>query len=243
MNTVAISIYQFNTITSATHAGRQHQSKSTSEKLHDQINALMRDKKSELESRGVDTTVFYNHHPETGDPLQRYPLVIYHRIGNRYHLTGINQGAYALDQLAALYPGTFDTGPNTLGQFVQQTPTAQAPIGITDAPCAYKLVEWRPMPHKERNAFKKQSLTAKVASLNQRLHNHIANQLGKYLEIELGGLQVEIMNIEKVYPIALFKGKHKYQAMDIHFAANLALPGMITLGNHQSLGYGRVEPV
>lgn len=242
MNTVAISIYQFTTFSSAAHAGRQHKTTPTSEKLHDQINTLMRDKKSELERRGVDTTVFYNHHPETGKTLMRYPLVIYHCIGNRYYLTGINHGAYALDQLAALYPGTFPIGQNTLGQFMQQTPTAQAPIGITAAPCTYKLVEWRPMHHRDLKAYNKQPLTAKVASLNQRLHNHIANQLGKYLEIELDGLQVEIIDIEKIYPMALFKGEHPYPAYDICFTANLALPGMITLGNHQSLGYGRVEP-
>jgi hypothetical protein len=203
----------------------------------------MRDKKQELESRKVDTTVFYNHHPETGKTKMLYPLVIYHCIGNQYYLTGINHGAYALEQLAALYPDTFPTEPNTMGQFKLQTPATKIEIGITETKRTYTLIEWRPLHHRDLKAYNKQPLTVKATDLNQRLYNHIANQLGKYLKIELDGLTVEIMDIEKVYPLALFKDEHRYAAYDICFKANLALPSMITLGNHQALGYGRVEPL
>ena len=209
--------------------------------LREALNKLMRDKRPELEADGVDTSLFYNHATETGQTRVGYPLVIYHQIGETFYLTGINEGALAVEKLAAQYPLPFAVGETMFKQFRKAKEGGEYNLGIIDMQRTYKLVEWRPIHHQQRNAFNQMGLIAKAAELNTRLEKHMTNELGKYLNISFDGLKLEITDIDRVYVPVLYKSRHLYPAFDIRFTANIALPPMITLGNHQALGYGRIE--
>ena len=211
--------------------------------LREAVNKLMRDKRPELEANGVDTSLFYNHATETGQTRVGYPLVIYHQIGETFYLTGINEGARAAEKLAAQYTLPFAVGETMFKSFRKAKEGGEYNLGIVDQQRTYKLVEWRPIHHQQRNAFNQMSLVAKAYELNARLEKHLTNELGKYLNISFEGLKIEITDIDRVYEPVLYKNRHPYPAFDIRFKANIALPPMITLGNHQALGYGRVEPL
>jgi len=211
--------------------------------LRETVNKLMRDKRPELEAEGVDTSLFYNHAPETGQTRVSYPLVIYHLINGLFYLTGISEGAFAVEKLATQYQLPFAVGETVFKQFRNTKEGGTYNPGIVDQQRTYKLVEWRPIHHQQRNAFNQMSLVAKAAELNTRLEKHLTNELGKYLNIGFDGLKLEITDIDRVYEPTLYKNRHPYPAFDIRFKANIALPPMITLGNHQALGFGRVEPL
>ena len=51
----------------------------------------------------VDISIVFNHDPETGKTIIGYTKVIYHYIGGRFYLTGINEGSFAVQQLANSY--------------------------------------------------------------------------------------------------------------------------------------------
>jgi hypothetical protein len=86
-------------------------------------------------------------------------------------------------------------------------------------------------------------MATKVNELNIRLEKHITNELAKYLGISFDQLNCSITNITRVYEPQIYKKRYHYPAFDICFSANVALPCMITLGNHQALGFGRVLPL
>ncbi len=215
----------------------------STEWLREAVNKLMRAKQPELEADGVDTSLFYNHAPETGQTRVSYPLVIYHLINGLFYLTGINEGAFAIEKLAAQYQLPFAVDETVFKHFRNAKEGGAYSPGIVDHQHIYKLVEWRPIHHQQRNAFNQMSLVAKAAELNTRLEKHLTNELGKYLNIGFDGLKLEITDIDRVYEPVLYKNRHPYPAFDIRFRANIALPPLITLGNHQALGYGRVEPL
>ena len=208
----------------------------STEWLREAVNKLMRDKRDALEEAGADTSLFYNHDTASGRTRVEYPLIIYHSIDGMFYLTGINKGAFALEKLAEL-----TTGDALFKSFRKEKAGGEFGIGITSQSRSYSLIEWRPIHHKSREAFMQLSMTEKVIELNNRLGKHITNELGKYLNIGMEGLKLEIDDITRVYEPVSYK-KHKYPAFDIRFTANLSLPPMITLGNHQALGYGRVVP-
>jgi hypothetical protein len=209
----------------------------STEWLREAVNKLMRQKRDALEAAGADTSLFYNHDPATGRTRVGYPLVIYHCIDGVFFITGINKGAFALEKLAELT--TDDVGFKC---FRNESAGGDFELGITSRSLSYSLIEWRPIHHKSREAFMQLSMTEKVKELNNRLKKHITNELGKYLNISMEGLKLEIDDITRVYEPVSYK-KHKYPAFDIRFTANVSLPPMITLGNHQALGYGRAEPL
>lgn len=211
--------------------------------LREAVNKLMRDKRPELAANGVDTSLFYNHATETGQTRVGYPLVIYHHIDGLFYLTGINEGAQAVEKLAAQYPLPFAVGETVFKRFRKANEGGEYNLGIIDRQRTYKLVEWRPIHHQQRNAFNQMGLVAKAAELNTRLEKHLTNELGKYLNIGFDGLKLEITDIDRVYEPMLYKNRHFYPAFDIRFKGNITLPPLITLGNHQALGYGRVEPL
>jgi hypothetical protein len=209
----------------------------TTEWLREEVNKLMLPKRGLLEKQGVDTSLFYNHDPLTSRTRQGYPLVIYHCLDGLFYITGINEGALAIEKLAGHYSSLQAVDDS----FRDEKTNGKFGLSITDQSFTYSLIEWRPIHHKQRAAFATLSMMAKVTELQHKLEKHLTNELGKYLNISLDGLKLEITDITRIYEPATYKN-HKYPAFDIRFKANVSLPAMITLGNNKALGYGRVVP-
>jgi len=207
------------------------------------INGEVRDKSDLLKSMGADPSLFYNHDTETGRTRVGYPLIIYHYFKKLFYITGINEGAFALEILAGQYPSDFTMKGILFRGFRKENTSDDSELGITGQLHSYQLIEWRPVHHTSRNAFMQMDMVAKVKELNLRLEKHITSQLGKYLGINFGPLRIIIIDITRVYEPVAYKMRHKYPAFDIRFTANAAFPALITLGNHQALGFGRIVPV
>ncbi len=214
----------------------------TTEWLRDAINQMMRDKREKLEKEQADTSLFFNHIPETGHPRIGYPLIIYHYIDGLFYITGINEGVLAIDSLAKHYKSPFSVDGIVFQGFHKEKSGGEFKLETIADMRSYRLTEWRPIHHDNLNAFMQMDMAAKVNELNLRLEKHIVNELGKYLAIGFDQLNCAITDITRVYEPQIYKKRYKYPAFDICFSVNVALPGMITLGNHQALGFGRIEP-
>ena len=217
--------------------------KLTSEWLRDIINRLMRDKRDKLEEEKADISLFFNHNQETGHTRIGYPLIIYHFIDGLFYITGINEGAKSLAALAKHYKSPFSIDGVVFQGFIREKSGDDFKLETIGEMRSYSLIGWRPIHHTDLKAYLNADMITKVEELNNRLQKHITNELGKYLGISLGPLNCVITNITRVYEPSIYKKRHPYFAFDIRFSANIALPGMITLGNHQALGFGRVEPL
>lgn len=213
----------------------------SSEWLRVAINKEVRDKREALEKEKVDTSLFYNHDPVTGITRIGYPLIIYHYIEGIFYITGINEGAFAVEKLALLYESPFVMNELMFQEFKKEKAKDKFELSTTDKPQSYRLVEWLPLHHKDFKAYRKINMIAKVTRLNERLEKHIVGELGKYLGISFHSFTAVITDITRVYnhPV-IYKG-YEYPAYDILFTANVSLPESITLGNNKALGYGRVE--
>lgn len=214
----------------------------TTEWLRDAINLLMRNKREKLEKEQADTSLFFNHIPDTGHPRIGYPLIIYHYIEGLFYITGINEGVLAIDSLAKHYKSSFSMDGIVFQGFHKKKSDVAFKLETTAEMQSYRLIEWRPIHHDSLNAFMQMDLATKVNELNLRLEKHIVNELGKYLAIGFDQFNCVITDVTRVYEPQTYKKRFKYPAFDICFSANVALPEMITLGNHQALGFGRIEP-
>ena len=198
--------------------------------------------KKEFEGEKADAGLFHNHAPGKNDPEIRYPLIIYHCIGNTFYITGINAGATALDKLAGLFnSGCFINGGYLLRFAVHHD--EQVSLDVGPGLHRYRLRQWLPVTPKENQRFAAMPLTQKAAFMEQKLNMHITADLGKYLETEMQGLKATLDGISFVYPEPVLFKTHRFRAFDVEFSANVALPAFIALGNIKSLGYGRVESI
>lgn len=183
-----------------------------------------------------------NQHSESGKNRIGYPLIIYHCIDQQFYLTGINQGAEALRAIAGLYNSPFEVQDVLFNGF-EKLPKGNAPeITTTTGWHDYRLIQWVPLHHEDMKAYKAMNLQQKITELNIRLEKHLVNELDKYLEIPIPGLETSITDIIKIYTEPMLYKGYEYLSLDISFSANIALPPMITLGNIKALGYGRVVP-
>lgn len=214
----------------------------SSEWLRVAINKKVRDKREALEKEGVDTSLFYNHDPETGITRIGYPLIIYHYINGIFYMTGINEGAFALEKLAMLYESPFAMNELVFQGLKKENTVDKFDLRTTSKPQPYQLIEWLPLHHKDLKAYRKMELVAKVTELNKRLEKHITQELGKYLGISFNPFDAVITDITRVYPHPVIYKGYEYPAYDIRFTVNVSLPEPIPLGNNKALGYGRVEP-
>ena len=209
--------------------------------LREAISKLIRAQRQSLGSAGADVTHFYNHNPETNHPSIRYPLVIYHFIGGRFYMVGINEGAHALSLLAERFSSPFSVDNILFQGFKKENQGGEFNLCTTPDMRTYQLTQWLPLHHKDLKTFSKKDMLSKVTEMNLKLGKHITNELGKYLRIHFDDFVATITDITRVYsePV-VYKGYH-YRAFDIRFETNVALPPFITLGNNKSLGFGRVE--
>lgn len=215
----------------------------STEWFRDVINQVMRDKRETIEKEGGNVSLFFNHNSETGHTRIGYPLIIYHYINGVFYITGINEGVLSLSLLAKHYKSPFCVEGVVFQGFRKEKTNHEFNMGTIGAMQSYQLIEWRPIHHNDLTAFMQLDMITKVKELNIRLEKHIINELGKYLGVSFEQLKCTITDISQIYGQAIYKKKYRYPAYDVLFKANVELPGFITLGNHQALGFGRIVPL
>jgi len=196
-----------------------------------------------LETSGADISLFHNHESETGKNRINYPLIIYHYKNNMFYITGINNGADTLALLAGICTIPFEVDGVVFTGFKKIHGKENTNLEISIQTFKYALVQWLPVNHDSREAYKLLGIEDKVKVLKEKLWKHLFGDLAKYLNVNLEGLKVEINDITAVYKHPVEYRTHLYSGLDITFSANVLLPAMLTLGNIKSLGFGRVEPL
>ncbi len=214
----------------------------TTEFFRTLVNKLVRENWDEFIDKNIDPSLFFNHDLETGKTRIDYPRIIYHFIDGSFYLTGIGDGALAVDILAGLFEKPFG-GDGVLFPGFKKMESCESEIEtINNHLFNYRLVNWIPFHFKDYNAFKTLPLKDKVNQLNDKLHKHLVGDMAKYLELNFENLKAEITDISTTNPNAIIYEGHKYYAFDVAFNVNIKFPDFLTLGNNKALGFGRIMP-
>jgi hypothetical protein len=211
------------------------------------INMMMNRRKAELVKAGVNIDLFHNHDTRRGLNISEYPKIQYQRKANKYYITGINEGVFALEQLFIDCQPTVSIDDQLVLKIGKPISETYNPV-VTEQQYEYSLIDWLPMSDDSDKEFAKLvSLAEKSVYLEKRLMNHIANDFLRFLNLEVETTQVKVVitGIESlVRPTVLVEeNKHikNYQPFDITFCTNLPLPAKVCLGNKKTYGFGLVE--
>ncbi len=210
--------------------------------IRDVVKGFMHHNSNYLHQLGIDTSLFHNHNESTSQTLIRYPLILYHYTNEHFFVTGINQGATALQQLFGLfkYPVQYDEKIMvTFNLFKSE----QVEITNTDSRYYYKINNWLALDTKTHKQYIELPATKKIELLNETLYKHIVNDLFKYLAITIPEINVEIFDFIKLDQKLLPYKNHFYLPFNLVFSTDFLLPDFLSLGNGKAFGYGIIEQI
>jgi len=197
--------------------------------------------KRRLDEVNVDATVFHNHDPKTGNPIIRYPLVLYTHKNEEFYITGLNEGALALKSLMDMLNYPVKMSRELVLTFELHNSTESELIN-TRTKNYYQITDW--LPFEKEVYMESESLPAgKLIKLFEtKLTKHIVNDLGKYLEIDLSKTKVEIISFPiSSLPYISFSHKRKFKPFSFFFSTNADMPDFLCLGYEKAIGFGRLE--
>lgn len=212
------------------------------------INVMMNRHKADLVKAGVNIDLFHNHDTTRLQNMSEYPRIQYQRRGNRYYVTGINEGKYALEKLfedcrQMVY--IHDTLALRIGQAVTETFVPR----LAAETFSYRLTDWLPFSDDSEKEFKTlPSLAGKMLYLEKRLRSHITGDFCRYLipEVDTTPVQLAITDIDSLNRAAVMVEENKhtqaYKPFTAEIRINFPLPANICLGNKKVYGFGLVEP-
>lgn len=208
--------------------------------MRDAVKGLMHRHSAKLKQEDVDTSLFHNHNELTSHNKPGYPLIIYHCTGGQFFVTGINEGAYALARLMALYHEPVRVAGHLLVSFSKQKETARE-IEATDQPVVYTLHNYLPLNAGVHREFEQAGPMRKILMLEEAIRKHLEKDLFKYLHIDLPVTDVVLSDLPEINPRRQTYKNHQYLSFNLEFSARLALPDYLALGNGKAFGYGILE--
>ncbi len=211
-----------------------------SEWVRDAVKGLMHRYSTMLKKQAVDTSLFHNHDEQNSHNKPGYPLIIYHFTGGEFLVTGINEGAYALGQLMALYDEPVNVSQQLMVDFAIYKEIIQD-IKIADKPIAYNLHRYLALNSTVHKEFETAGAMRKIIMLEEAIIKHIDKDLFKYLTIDLPAPQVFLLDLPLIEPVRQTYKNHQYLSFNLKFSANLVLPDYLALGNGKAFGYGIIE--
>lgn len=103
--------------------------------------AAIHDLRESGQTDGVATDLFYNRDEETGNAENRYPLIQYKSVSGRAAVTGINEGAHALQAVFDLFDDDDNRHLNNRFLFNKQNPVSLAARKLYPSKHQMKLLE------------------------------------------------------------------------------------------------------
>lgn len=196
-----------------------------------------------LKDADVDMTVFHNHDEHSGMPIIRYPLVIYSHKDGEFFISGINEGAVALKAVMDLLFYPVQTSRELVLTF--HTPTStDFEISNCREKKIYRITDWLPFLMEEYGEMELLNAGKIIKIFEDKLRKHIINDVGKYLDIDLGKTKVEILTFpHSSIPYISFSHKRKFKPFSFHFSTNTDLPDLLGLGYEKAIGFGRIEKI
>lgn len=216
--------------------------------LRKAVNMIYNRVKSTVKQKGVVTNVLHNHFEDQDKTIVRYPLVQYQRVGHRFFVTGINEGAEALEVLLEDLDRPVFINDALMLRF-QVWQNFNWNIHSTPTLLGYTLTNWLGL----NNADQKyqlycglKSAREKIAYLEEMLYNHLVKDFGKHLGLDLSGINPVITHIDSLerscHKVTTNKQARFFQPFTVGFEVNLSLPPHVCLGNGKAYGYGLVSP-
>ncbi len=199
--------------------------------------------KNRFSEAGIDTELFHNRWEEKDFEQKhyRYPLVQYHINGRKASITGISEGAEALQLLLEYRPAKlkFDNTEHEFNLFNKES--QEIDNILLDEAVAYRIYKWLPLnPENFKIWNSNKRLSDKIVLLEKCLFGHIKSYLQVYSkEIPDKKIEVYLRNIGKESLVMLHK--HKRLAFDLSFYSNINLPQFIGLGQSPAHGFGKIR--
>jgi hypothetical protein len=211
-----------------------------SEWIRDSIKGLMHDKSEQLKKQGVDTSLFHNHNEANSNTLPGYPKIIYHYTNGQFLVTGINEGAFALQQLFTSYRNMIDIN-DRLKVGISRFSHEETDIVQTEQPIIYQIHQYLALDSKTHKQYVGVPMTEKIQMIEKTLHKHLINDLFKYMGVSLPNIQVQLVDILKLDQKLLPYKAHFYLPFNLLFSLNANLPQFVALGSGKAFGYGIIE--
>ena len=211
-----------------------------SEWARDAVKGLMHLNSDLLKEKRVDTSLFHNHDELTSKTKPGYPLIIYHYNGGQFLVTGINEGAYAMDQLMALYHGPVVASSRLIVGFSAQPPVVHE-IEQKDHPQCYNLYNYLALNSKIHKEFEQANAMQRIVMLEDAIAKHLEKDLFKYLNIELPTPQPILLDLPIIHSALHTYKNHQYLSFNLKFSVNISLPNYLPLGNGKAMGFGILE--
>jgi hypothetical protein len=215
--------------------------------LRESINMVYNRCKERLKVAGVVTNLFHNHDEQSGQNIQRYPLIQYQKHKEGYFVVGLNEGAKALEELFIDARPVY-TISDQLQIAVKPVFSAEQPGHETNKPFSYTLTNWLPFSSENYNLYKQMdAISEKVTFMELNLKNHLVKDFAHYLKLNLNTetVQVKLTEIENFnsnpVQVKVNRHIHNFQPFTIGFSTNVVLPRYICLGNGKAYGFGLVE--
>jgi hypothetical protein len=208
--------------------------------IRNAVKGLMHQKSAALKALGVQTQLFHNHDEQTGKTLAGYPKIIYHYTANKFLVTGIDEGAFALDKLFEQYPPLIRIG-NDMIISAHPTDNQDVDVGIMPSARLFRVGNYLPFNSVTHKQYLAEPVAGKMQLLESTMIKHFQNDTFKFLDINVTGLEVKILDILKLDRKLLTYKNHQYLPFSLVFSLNINLPQYLAIGNGKAFGYGIIE--
>lgn len=215
---------------------------SASSWLRTSVNLLYNRSKGRIKNENPDTSAFHNHDEMTGRTKPGYPLIIYHADKEGKYVTCVNDGINLFDSLISGFNEPVKLNNEVFLSF-SLVRTQECKVIVTENFSRYSISNWLPMNSEPHKAYLKKKLFDKILFLEEILMNNLCRDFGKYLNIELDGLKIQIEDIDQMKRSCMQYKGHDFIPFSFIFSANIILPDYIFLGNGKAFGYGKVIKV
>ena len=212
------------------------------------VSNIIKQWRSDFDNAGIAIDLFYNRDEENNNnTIPRYPLIQYHSHEGNLAITGINEGAIAVQLLSKLLkerevPDDVHYKGNKIISWSKHTiSTHKHEIHLTDRLTEYVITNWLPL---EDERYK---LWTEMLSLHDRvslLDEALPRQISKFLSAV--GINYGTSSIAFVSNIIATENKIKeYNFRKLPFTCtfrcNINLPEGIGIGQVPSIGFGRIS--
>jgi len=212
-----------------------------SEWVRDAVKGLMHPNSDKLRSKGVATSLFHNHDEKTSLNKPDYPLIIYHYTGGQFFVTGINEGAFAINELTALFPGPVKVNQQPMVVSFSKVKSSNQEIEAVSDPVTYQIHNYLALNAGIHQEYEAADALRKIAMLEEAIRKHLEKDLFKYLGIDLPVPEIKLLEIPFINPKRQTYKNHHYFSFNLKFSVNLLLPSYLALGNGKAFGYGILE--
>ena len=206
------------------------------------VNEVVASLEQEFQASGIAPDLFHNH-DENGKNMQRYPLIQYQFSSGKIRLTGVDEGARALQVLIMNFPEDFEMNGKKIKTGDIITRKRKECLAIDDKMHYYRMYKWMAL---NKENFEKYEKLNRFDLRVQMLDNVLQGNLERFA-VELGlGRAAPVLKAWLVDSSAATWAQYlgyRVRVFNVTFASNMILPPNLGIGKGVSRGFGRQQPL